>query len=40
MKKRNELPQDHLRVYDAIANAEGSITADKLLLQIGQEEKI
>lgn len=33
-----DMPDEYLKVYNAIKNAEGSITKDKLLLQIGQDE--
>lgn len=37
-RKRNALPQEYLNVYDTIANADGSITAEKILLQLGKEQ--
>lgn len=33
-----EMPDEYLRVYNAIKNAEGSITKENILLQIGQDE--
>lgn len=41
-KSRNiekTIPEEYLAVYNVIANAEGSITKDEILLQLGQDEK-